>query len=60
MTNEEVRDKVEWEGLGYAVTNYMSEKDIKDPELKVLWKAARVAMKELESFLNAIPGGEEV
>ena len=50
-SNEEVRDIIEQEGFGYAVTCYMGPTAIADPRIKVLWKQAQDAMKELENAL---------
>ena len=51
MTNKEVSQYVENEGLGYAISHGMSGNDIKDPILKEKWKQAQKLLGEIESML---------
>jgi hypothetical protein len=48
----EVKSIVENEGIGYAVTSYMSESCIEDPELAKAWKEAREALERIEALLE--------
>ena len=49
---DEVAEIIENEGLGYAVTEYMSSEHIEDPELATLWRIARAALQDIEDFLE--------
>jgi len=40
------------EGIGYAVSNYISYKEFRDPETRELWKKAADALNNLTSYLN--------
>ena len=42
---------VDSEGLGYAITSYMSESRIADKKLAKLWKQARVVLQKIEDML---------
>ena len=50
-TIEEIRDIVDSEGLGYAVTSYMASTEIKDEELASLWRTASDALEKIERIL---------
>lgn len=54
MTNEEIFYYVEDEGLGYSVQYGISGDDFEDKELKRLWGAARIAMDNLQAYLDII------
>lgn len=58
MTNCEVLNAVESEGLGYAVTAYMSAGRIKDEELAEAWANAEVAMANLQRLLDEVECGQ--
>lgn len=51
MTNQEVADYVENEGLGYAVSEGLASSSIGDPELQKQWEIADKAMAEIDSIL---------
>ena len=48
----QVADIVQSEGLGYAITNYLSADNISDPELRNLWDHAGRIMKNIEELLE--------
>lgn len=52
MTDIDVKERAEQEGLGYAVMHYMDESDIQNPVTKKLWKKAREAMTALNEHLG--------
>ena len=47
---EDVADVISNEGLGYAIQNYLSWKDIEDKQLAKLWKQAADAMDKIEEI----------
>lgn len=51
-TNAEVRDMVDEEGIGYAVTCYLSADSIADKKLAALWKDARKVLTEIQNILR--------
>lgn len=59
LTNIEIAHKTENEGLGYMITDYMSEKDIKDPKLAKLWKQANKLLVEIQQILDDAIADEE-
>lgn len=52
MTIEEVRDKVESEGLGYAIAEYMKGDSIADPKLADLWDEAARAIAAVDAYIE--------
>jgi hypothetical protein len=48
---EEVAQKVESEGLGYVVLDYLDAESIMDEELRALWKQAKDALDKIEKML---------
>ena len=48
----EVREIVDDEGLGYAITDYLSSDSIEDEELSRLWQEARDAAEADERYLE--------
>ena len=56
---EEVADIVENEGLGYAVTDYINYKVIKDEKLAGLWLKAETALYEIQKVLDHAYNEEE-
>jgi hypothetical protein len=52
MTIAEVADVVENEGLGYAITGYMSSESIKDKELAELWDKAEDILQQITDILE--------
>jgi hypothetical protein len=50
-TNEELRDIIDSEGLGYAIQFHTSADSIEDEEVAALWKTAKEAMDEIEALL---------
>ncbi len=49
---EEVAKIVENEGLGYAITSYMSHDVIEDDKLAGLWKQASDVLTQIEKLLE--------
>lgn len=47
-----VVERIEQEGLCYAVMDYMDETSIQNPETAKLWKEARVALEALSKYLK--------
>ena len=48
----EVKERVEQEGLEYAVRHYMSSDSIKNPELAKLWDDAAASLDALAKYLR--------
>jgi hypothetical protein len=51
-TIEQVADIIVFEGLDYAVTEYLSYKDIEDKELAELWKKVNDALQDISDFMD--------
>lgn len=51
-TREKVAELVESEGLGYAVTDYLSHEDIEDPGLAKLWAQAEATLGLIDKMLT--------
>jgi hypothetical protein len=51
LTNEEVYEKVSYEGLGFCVYTYIPADRIKDQKLKELWKECRATMRQITEIL---------
>lgn len=49
---QEVADIVDNEGIGYAITAYMSHKAIEDEELASLWEQADEVLSKIEKILE--------
>ena len=49
---QQVKEKVEYEGLGYCIQNYFSAKSIENQELSKLWATAASAMDKIERLLE--------
>ena len=59
MTNEWIAQKVDSEGLGYAITDYMDSEEFVDRHLAKLWDQAQVILDEITKILDeANPDGE--
>jgi len=56
MTNEEVADVVENEGIGYAIQDYMDHKRIADKKLAKLWKEAGEKLDAITDILDEAEG----
>ena len=52
LGNQEARNIIENEGLGYAVTGYIDGKYFKDPITRKLWEGAEKALSDLEIYLD--------
>lgn len=52
LSLQDVAEIVESEGLGYAVTGYMSHESIADKDLKELWKQASEILSKIENILE--------
>lgn len=57
-TNGDVIDRIEQEGIGYAIMHYMDSSHIKDPETVRLWDNASNALSELVTYLERDTGRE--
>ena len=51
-SNDELRDIVENEGLGYAVQDYVNPEFIEDQDLREKWEQAKNLLDEIEEALN--------
>lgn len=49
-SNEDVGGVISNEGLGYAIQNYLSWKDIEDKQLAKYWKQAAESMNKIEEI----------
>lgn len=58
MNNEEVANVVCSEGLGYAITGYMSADRIADPKLAKMWAEAKDVLTRIEVYLEPFETGE--
>lgn len=52
MTDQDVADYVENEGLGYAIQYGTSGDDFQNEELKKLWKEAAVLLNKIDDILR--------
>lgn len=53
LTNKTVAGIIESEGIGYAIKDYLSPDQIKDPVLAKLWETAREAINAVEEYVDA-------
>lgn len=49
---KEIEDKIEWEGLDYALQNYLSEEDVPDEKFQEFRKDYLEARKKIERWLD--------
>jgi len=47
LSTAEIRDQVEYEGLGFCIYEYIPAEKIKDPILRALWMRAQDAMRDV-------------
>lgn len=52
MNDIEVRERVEQEGLDYAVRHYMDGRSIQNPVTAQLWDNAAAALNALAEYLH--------
>ena len=52
MSNEEINELIDEEGLGYAIQSSLSWKNIEDPKLAKAWREASDAMSKVENILG--------
>jgi len=52
LTNEEVKDEIENDEIGYVVLNLLNPRDINDPRLAELVAKAAKALNDIESYLG--------
>ena len=52
MTNQELKDYIELEGLGYSIQSGISPYEIDDPFIAELWKDAASILEEIEVNLD--------
>jgi len=55
LTNDQVRDYVTYEGLGYCVCSFISPDKIKDMKLQELWVKAHRSLKDVVEYLDRSP-----
>lgn len=60
MTNKQVAQIVDREGLGYAITMYMDSDDFKDRHLASLWDQAQLILDEITEILDEANSDGEV
>lgn len=53
MTNAEVADLVDYDGLEWAIENWDFADDIKDRHLRSLWKTAARTIEEIRDILES-------
>jgi len=52
---DELRDQyIAYEGLGYCLYSYIEPEHINDATLRSLWKKARLAMRDIVSYLETV------
>ena len=52
LTNEEVAQIIENEGMGYAIMWYLNAVNIEDPKLASLWQQTSVLLRKIEKHLE--------
>lgn len=52
LSNDDVKNEIEIEGLGYAVSCCIRAEEIADPKLAEMWKKAGEALGEIEKYLG--------
>lgn len=52
LNNQEVINIIESEGIGYAVTEYLSSTSIDDKELAQMWKEVSTLLKSILEYLE--------
>ncbi len=52
IVNDDVRDYIAYEGLGYCIYDYIPAEGVKDQKLRVLWRIARKAMQNIVTYLE--------
>lgn len=52
LTNLDVAEIVEFEGLGYAITGYMGSTNFEDKDLAKLWDQAQNILGQIEIILE--------
>jgi hypothetical protein len=52
LTNDQVRDIIEHEGLGYAIADYLPASRIKSKRLAEMWQVAADVMNEIRKELK--------
>lgn len=52
MTNEEMEEKIEYEGLEYFLENYVDPEEIVDPQFKAVVIQWNTAYDRIKAFLD--------
>jgi len=52
ISNDEVRDEIDKDGLDYALLNWCSAEDLEDPRLIKLWLRAQLALEAIKKLLG--------
>jgi len=51
LSNSEIKENIEYHGLGYCIFYYISSKKIQDAELAEKWKKAKEAILAVQDYL---------
>ena len=51
-TIEEIKEVIEEEGIGYAISDCINAQEVPDKELRELWKTAQVAIEGIQYMLD--------
>lgn len=51
LTNEEIKDEISAEGLGFCIYSYLPAAKLQDVGLRKLWLEARMAMQHVVEYL---------
>lgn len=51
LSNDDVKDEISFEGLGYTIYSYIPASRLADKELAKRWLAARQSMQEVVEYL---------
>jgi hypothetical protein len=51
LDNEELKEEIEYNGLGFCIYDFIQKNQIKDEELRKLWVIAKDAMKDIVIYL---------
>jgi len=52
LSKKQVREIVEYEGLGYAIQSYLGAGKIENKQLSKLWSQAKIIMDEISEILR--------
>ncbi len=52
VSNEQVVEIIETEGLGYAIGEYLNADNIEDETLATMWEEAQNLLHEIDNYLG--------